>query len=145
MISRSQAAFHLHNKLERYLQQKNVDYTIDKDGDIVLQQGSTQVFVRAVDWSESQTVVRLFSPISLQITRFSSEIGQRILEENYKLLFGKFSLDTNNKTIWFEHALLGDYIDPEEFISAIVAIAMTADEYDEMISNMVGGKRAIDL
>lgn len=50
-----------------------------------------------------------------------------------------------NKAIWYEHALLGDFLDAEELLVAVAAIVSTADELDEKLSKMGRGKPMVDL
>jgi hypothetical protein len=141
MFKKSQAAYELHNGIEQLLTEQEIAYDVDKDGDIALQQGSTRVFLRAMDLTEEHTLVKIFAPVSIEITRFNADVGQALLEANANLVFGKFSLDTENRVIWFEHMLLGKYLDAETLLIGIGMIAATADDYDEAVSNMAGGKR----
>jgi hypothetical protein len=141
MFKKSQAAYELHNGIEQLLTEQEVAYDVDKDGDIALQQGSTRVFLRAMDLTEEHTLVKIFAPVSIEIARFNADVGQALLEANANLVFGKFSLDTENRVIWFEHMLLGKHLDAETLLIGIGMIAATADDYDEAVSNMAGGKR----
>jgi hypothetical protein len=141
MFKKSQAAYELHNGIEQLLTEQELAYDVDKDGDIALQQGSTRVFLRAMDLTEEHTLVKIFAPVSVEISRFNADVGQALLEANASLVFGKFSLDTENRVIWFEHMLLGKHLDAETLLVGIGMIASTADDYDETVSNMAGGRR----
>ena len=99
-----------------------------------------------MQWGEKeQTLVKLSAAVSLEIKKISPELTRFLAEKNNQLLFGKFSLDMPNNTVWYEHVLLGDSLDIEELFTSLAAIALTADEYDEQISKMSGGKRFLDL
>ena len=44
----------------------------------------------------------------------------------------------------FDHTLLADYLDPEELVQAVVAVAVTADDVDDTVHDKFGGKRYTD-
>ncbi|MEM4244367.1 MAG: YbjN domain-containing protein [Candidatus Bathyarchaeia archaeon] len=144
MANQSSKVEALRSKIENYLRQKQISYEVRADGRYAVRQGSTVVLVAPAEWNE-QTIVRVFAPVSLNITRITPELTLFLVEENNNLTFGRFSLDTENKIVWFEHALLGDFMDVEELFIAVAAVAYTADKYDEQVSGMAGGKRAADL
>ena len=135
----------LHRKIQRYLSEKGLSYEVNPQGAYALRQGSTKVFIRPLKFGENQTVVKIFAPVSMELKRITSELTRFLASENYRLLFGKFSLDVENKVIWYEHTLLGDFLDVEELYEAVVAVALMADQYDEQISGMAGGKRFVDI
>jgi Archaeal ATPase./Tetratricopeptide repeat. len=134
----------LRSKVESYLRQKQVGYEARSDGTFWIRQGSTIVTVSANAWGE-RTLVKLAAPVALDITKITPELTRFLLEKNSELLFGKFSLDTRGRTIWYEHVLLGDFLDVEELFIAVAAVALTADEHDEQVSKMADGRRAADL
>jgi len=134
----------LRSKVETYLRQRQLSYEVKPEGNIWIRHGSTIVVITLFEWNE-RTVVKLAAPVALNITNITPELTCLLAEENYRLLFGKFSLDTADNAIWYEHSLLGDFLDAEELFIAVGAVASTADEYDEQISKMAHGKRAKDL
>ena len=44
----------------------------------------------------------------------------------------------------FDHALLGDFLDPDELIGAVRDHVHTADELDDIVHDRFGGKRYTD-
>ncbi len=58
-----------------------------------------------------------------------------------KLIFGKFSFDPNKHNIFHEHTLLGDFLNRKELEFAIMAVAFTADKYDDETQAQFGGKK----
>jgi len=135
----------LRAKIEGYLREKKLVYEGLPDGRYALRQGSTKVFIVPLAWTGGQTLVKLFAPVALAITQITPELTRFLVEKNAELLFGKFSLDAKGKAIWYEHVLLGNSLDVEELFSAIVTIALTADQYDEQVQALSGGKRLADM
>lgn len=134
----------LRGKVENYLMQKQLSYEVKPNGTLWIRQGSTIVVVNPSDWGE-RTLVKLAAPVALDISKVTPELTRFLAEKNFELLFGKFSLDTNGKAIWYEHVLLGDFLDAETLFVAVAAVALTADQYDEEIAKMAQGKRVVDL
>lgn len=109
----------------------------------ILRKGSTLVFVRPAVWS-GRTVVQLFAPVAVDCRSITGELALRLAEKNSELVFGKFSIDRSRRMILFEHALLGDSLDPPELLQALIAVAATADQHDEEVSRLAGGQRMIE-
>jgi hypothetical protein len=57
--------------------------------------------------------------------------------------FGAFGMDQEND-IFFKHSIAGLTADKSELRAAIMAVANTADEYDDKITSRWGGRRATD-
>jgi hypothetical protein len=134
----------LQSKVESYLRQSKLGYEVKSDGRLWVRQGSTILVIDAAQAGD-HTVVRLGAPVALNITKISLELTRFLLEKNYLLLFGKFSLDTEENAIWYEHTLLGDALGAQELLVAMAMIALIADEFDEQVSEMAGGQRVTDL
>ncbi len=134
----------LRSQIEGFLRQKQLSYEVKPNGGIWVRQGSTIVVISPSDWGE-RTLVKMAAPVALDIAQITPELTRFLAEKNHDLLFGKFSLDTNGKAIWYEHVLLGEKLDVERLFVALAAIALTADEYDEQVSKMAKGKRVADL
>lgn len=134
----------LRSKVEDYLRQRQLSYEVKPNGSLWIRQGSTIVVVNPSEWGE-RTLVKLAAPVALNITKITPELTRFLVEKNFELLFGKFSLDTNGNAIWYEHVLLGDSLDAEELFVAVAAVALTADQHDEEVAKMAQGKRVADL
>ncbi|GJQ64775.1 MAG: hypothetical protein SCALA702_38280 [Melioribacteraceae bacterium] len=130
-------------KIASYLQQRNWPFEEDESGAYRLYQGSTYVSLTVKQWGEN-TLICIRSPLSIDVTNMSSELAQMLLEKNYDLILGKFSYNRNNRTIYYENALMGSDLDPSELYSAVEAAAVVADKYDDQIAKYSGGRRAID-
>ncbi|NDJ54307.1 MAG: YbjN domain-containing protein [Chloroflexi bacterium] len=134
----------LKTKVQGFLTEAGVTFEVRPDGSFGLRQGSTFVIVQPLQWNE-RTLVRVFAPVALECTNLNPGAAMYLAEQNAKLIFGKFSLDTEESSVWYEHALLGDFLDKDELITAVMAVALTTDQYDEQIATITGGKRVADL
>lgn len=133
----------LRERIAGYLRDAQLEWE-ERGGHFILTQGSTAVTIAAETWGEARTIVRILSPVAIDIQRITPELTQFLVTENNSLLFGKFSLDVEGRTVWYEHALLGDFMQAEELLVAAAAVATTADEYDERVSELAQGHRAAD-
>jgi hypothetical protein len=66
-----------------------------------------------------------------------------LLHENDRMRFGAFGVD-DEKDIFFEHTIVGSTCDKEELKASVMAVIMTADQYDEKIVEKWGGQTARD-
>ena len=68
--------------------------------------------------------------------------------DGQQMRFGTVTVidDKENGTcfIQFDHTILGDYMDPEELVTAVGAVMYTADDLDEIVHTRFGGKRYAD-
>jgi len=72
------------------------------------------------------------------------ELGLFLARLNFGLMFGRFALDAENNSIWFDETLLGDQLNEEALKFAIHIVASTADEWDDRIVEMFGGVKFSD-
>lgn len=133
----------LRNKIKTFLDQAQINYQTDDDGVYAVTRGTAVVFISPLE-ADGLSLVQLASPVAKDITRFTSDLAFFLAEENNKLLIGKFSLDIQNCTVWYEHVMLGDHMQAEELVEVLEIVASTADQYDEYVSESFRGKRAID-
>jgi len=112
----------------------------DDDGDYVLELGHIRVFVapRALP-GPPPPVVRVFAITNAGVT-LSSELGLFLSRLNFSLMFGRFSIDSENTSVWFDETLLGEHVTPEELRFTIEMVASTANEWDQKIASMFGGQ-----
>jgi hypothetical protein len=54
-------------------------------------------------------------------------------------MFGRFALDAEHRSIWFDETLLGDQFRDEELRFTIQVVASTADQWDDRLKQMFGG------
>ncbi|MEW6746847.1 MAG: YbjN domain-containing protein [Planctomycetota bacterium] len=133
----------LRSKVREYLLESFGVVDVDPEGDFSLPHGSTRVFVSVNEWAEGRHIVRVFA-ITNRDVQITPELTMFLSTANNELLFGKFSLLEARKIVLFEHALLADFLEAEELKVTVAAIAVGADEYDDRIQEIAGGKRFVD-
>jgi hypothetical protein len=112
----------------------------DEDGDYVLDLGHVRVFVapRALP-GPPPPIVRVFAITNAGVT-LSPELGLFLGRLNFTLMFGRFSIDAENASVWFDETLLGEHVTAEELRFTIEMVASTANEWDQKIAQMFGGQ-----
>jgi hypothetical protein len=130
----------LRETLERYLEEAPLDFTVDADGDFAVPRGSAVTWIRPVEWTDGQTIVRIWSITNVGM-RVDGELTRFLAVESGKLVYGGLSLDESRPSVHLGHTLLGDFLSRQELEDAVHAIASTADVYDELIEARFGGRR----
>jgi len=77
-------------------------------------------------------------------THPSRDLLRGLLVENATTRFGAFAL-VDSGDIVFQHSIVADHLDREEFLATVDAVALTADEFDDRIVIRFGGHTAIPL
>jgi len=112
--------------------------TQDADSDYVLPIGDVHVMVAPRAAPGGPVVVRVFSITNVGIS-VVPELGLFLARLNFGLMFGRFALDTEHRSIWFDESLLGDQFRDEELRFTIDVVASTADQWDDRLKQMFGG------
>ena len=110
----------------------------DSDGDYVLAVDDVHVTVAPRAAPAGPVVVRVFAITNVEVT-VAPELGIFLARLNFGLMFGRFALDTEHRSIWFDETLLGDQFSDEELRFAVRVVASTADEWDDRLKQMFGG------
>lgn len=106
-----------------------------------LPHGSTMVQVAIFPWGKDDATigVRAYVVMGAELT---PELLLFLLEKNSQLRFGAFGIDSD-KDIFFEHTICGLTCDKAEIRASIMAVAITADKFDDEIIARWGGQTAI--
>lgn len=115
---------------------------IDEDGDFSLRNQSARVFVRVVDWGDDETIVSVWAIAVVGATP-SAELNEYIAYGTDGFIFGHLGLlkrDDGKADILFSHRLLGDYLDEDELMNTVVAVASTTNGVDEELAARFGGQ-----
>ena len=114
----------------------------DADGDYLLDLGHVRVFVapRALP-GRPPPIIRIFAITNAGV-ELTADLGLFLSRLNFTLMFGRFSIDADNSAIWFDETLLGDHVTPEELRFTVEMVATTANEWDQKLAGMFGGKTA---
>lgn len=110
----------------------------DKDGDYVLPIDEVHVTVAPRATPDAQVVIRVFAITNIGVA-VTPELGLFLARLNFGLMFGRFALDTEHQSIWFDETLLGEQFREEELHFAIRMVAGTADDWDDRLKQMFGG------
>jgi hypothetical protein len=109
--------------------------------------GSAEVTVGFDDLAGG-TVIRVSSLVldDLALSPDQEATALRALNDrNRSVRFAKFILESGAGSIMLEYDLLGDYLQPEELINAVTAVAQMADDHDDLLRDELGGgRRAAD-
>ena len=116
-----------------------------EDGLYVVKQGSAYVMVNVIPWGEDRAVVRCAAQVLVGVDR-SEELAWGLLKLNSLMRFGSFAFVPDGNRIYFIHAILGgETLDAEEIVATVGQVALVADEYDDKIAAVYGGRRMQDL
>jgi hypothetical protein len=69
----------------------------------------------------------------------SPELGLFLARLNFGLVFGRFALDAQHQSIWFDESLLGENLTSEQLRFTITMVAETAGEWAGRLKQMFGG------
>lgn len=130
-------------KVNRWLAEFVGGYQVDKSGRSSFRFGSARIFVGVEPWADENCLVRVGTAVLMDVPK-SPELNEWIAYNTGNYIFGTISLsedsdDTSNANVLIDHVVLGDYIDLEEFRSAVGAVATTADELDTELKAKFGG------
>ncbi len=111
----------------------------DDDGDYVVDLGASRVFVAPRAMPGAPSIVRVFAITNAGVT-MNAELGLFLARLNFSLTFGRFSLDADHQAVWFDETLLGEHVTGDELKFMVQMVAATADEWDDRIAQMFGGR-----
>lgn len=129
-------------KVEQILKENYPDYLTFGNGQFTISHGSTQIMILVRPFTDNETCIEVLSNVVMN-GNITPEIMQFLLRKNAELHFGAFGLLFDN-TIIFQYSIAGSNVDKNELITSVNAVAIIADHYDDELSQMSGGKRAID-
>lgn len=132
----------LENKVLEYLHRMGLDVERSDDDLYMFKYGSTAVMMSLFEEGE-ETYVRCVSTL-LKDFEMSIELMTKLLRLNNEVLFGAFLL-FGDDTISFAATILGDNLDYKELQKTLEYVAKISDTYDDILQELVGGKKAIDI
>lgn len=116
------------------------------DDTLVLQEGSTFVYVRTFPIGEKKSGVEVFSYVVADV-EVTEQLMRYLLTYNLRLILGAFGLargEGSKGTVLLTHTILGDSMDREELYGSVSAIARVTDDLDDQIVTAFGGRTALD-
>jgi Putative bacterial sensory transduction regulator len=136
----SDALATLKSTIANYLQESFGGFLKDQNDNFILQAGSARLIIAPLDWVDGQTLVKVVALVNMGGGP-AEDLSKYLIAENLKLIFGKFSLEPLAGMVFYEHTLLGDFLNRKELEIAVRAIASTADKYDDELQARFGGKK----
>jgi hypothetical protein len=110
----------------------------DPDDDYVLPFGQIHVTVAPRAGLDGAIVIRVFAVTNVGIN-VTADLGLFLARLNFGLMFGRFSLDVEHRSIWFDETLLGEQFREEELRFAVQVVSTTADAWNDRLKQMFGG------
>lgn len=110
----------------------------DADGDYVLDLLNMRVFVAPRAGPGRPPIIRVFAITNAGLN-LTPDLGLFLSRVNFSLAFGRFSIDTDHRAVWFDETLLGDHVTKDELVFVVTVVASTAAEWDDKIASMFGG------
>lgn len=131
------------NKIQQILMDQELMVTLLPDG-FQVPFDTTAVNISVLE-QETRTLVMMFVPVLREVPP-SPELFKYIAIEGQQYFFGhlRYVPDVDQGLLSFEQTLLGDYLDSDELMSSLAALANTGNELDEELQRRFGGKRFID-
>lgn len=108
----------------------------------VIPSGTTLTHVIVSPWGEKDATITVRAYVTFG-SDLAPDLLHFLLRQNDTMRFGAFGIDADGD-IFFEHTIVGTTCDKEELRASVMAVAQTADLYDEQIMQKWGGTRAID-
>lgn len=110
--------------------------------------GSTSVYVGVGPFGAGLTQVSISAPVLIgvaptwELYRFVALNGSRY---PFGRIHVRWSDVPDHVDLLYQHSLLGDYLDQEEFNLAISIVGQAADELDDEMQREFGGSRGADI
>lgn len=116
----------------------------DADGDYLFATDQVQVVIapRAIPGAVAIVRVIAITNVGVNVT---PELGLFLARLNFGLMFGRFALDTEHRSIWFDETLLGDEISDDQLRFTVNMVAETATEWAPKLQQMFGGLTHTDI
>jgi hypothetical protein len=107
-----------------------------------VREGSTIAQIAVHPWGDNDSVITARAYV-VQDAAITADLLLYLLRHNDMFRFGAFGVDENND-IFFQHSIVGSTCDREELEACVLAVAHTADRFDDEIKSRWGGKSAVD-
>ncbi len=104
--------------------------------------GSAFAQIGVFPWGDDDAIITTRAYV-VTGAELSQDLLRFLLKENAGMHFGAFGIDDEGDII-FEHSIVGSTCDQRELEASVIAVARTADDYDDRIVERWGGERALD-
>jgi hypothetical protein len=131
------------SQIIRILDDAYPEYMTFGNGVYAVSRGSTRVMIAVRSFTPEECMIEVTAHVVTD-ANVSPELMKFLLRKNAELHIGGFGLLFDD-TIVFSYSITGTHMDRNELITAIAAVAVIADHYDDEIVALAGGKRASDI
>jgi hypothetical protein len=131
------------SKIQQILMDNKLTVTLTPNG-FNVPFDSTAVIINVLE-QETRTLVMMYVPVLREVPA-TPELFKYIAIEGQQYYFGslRYLPDVEQGLVSFEQTLLGDYLDSDELMSALAALASTGNDLDDELQKRFGGKRFVD-
>lgn len=131
-------------RVQRILQSKDLLIELKGD-DFWVPYGSTRCRIMVRPYGDGHAIVDVSALVVADVP-VTTRLKEYLADKSSDFMFGNLELykDGAKGMIIFRHALLGDYLDEDELMFTVAAVAGTADDLDDEVRSTFGGKRAVD-
>jgi hypothetical protein len=133
-------------KVQRILADELGSVEIDRDGDFIVKHESTIVFVSVFafnDNEDSDIVISCVAPLVTGVP-LTPEVFKWVAVDGQRFHFGSCYITPEenpaNGWIYFKYAIVGNDLDSNELLSAVYRTAFTANDFDDKLKELFGGK-----
>ena len=130
-------------RVQRIISSKFGSVRLDEDGRIVFPYESAVLFIEVKSFGKDTVRVTFMVPMVTKL-RISNELCRWVAIDGQKTFFGSCRLDDSNGEndgwVFFQHTVLGDFLDESELINALVLVAGGANDLDNQIHDRFGGE-----
>ncbi len=133
-----------YRKTEQHLRQLfgEMVHVVPEAPMFVIPSGTTLTHIVVSPWGDQDATITVRAYVTFG-SDLTPDLLHFLLRENDTMRFGAFGIDADGD-IFFEHTIVGSTCDKEELRASVMAVAQTADLYDEQIMQKWGGVRGID-
>jgi hypothetical protein len=128
------------DRVQRYLVDLFGGVQVDRDGDFTLRHGSTQVWVSVKPFHEANTAVQVFAFLNVDVPASPELFRYVATRGSYPFGHLRCFESDGKANVYFQHTLLGEYLDPEELKVAVFFVAGVGDGLDDEIKSQFGGR-----
>jgi hypothetical protein len=119
------------------------DTVQDPEGDYLLPIGDVQVVVAPRVMPGGPSIIRVFAITNVGV-EVTPELGLFLARLNFSFMFGRFTVDVEHNSIWFDETLLGDQLNEDALRFAIRVVSSTSDEWDDRLKAKFGGVKFME-
>lgn len=125
------------------LEANSLSWTETPAGGLYLRFSSAGVSIEIGNWG-SQTMIQISSSVLSQVEADSKQVLKEVNRLNMAAQFGRWVYYKSLRTLSVEYDLLGDHLQENELMTALAAVARTADYHDDHLKQLLGGSRAFE-